>query len=89
LDELPEVLHSIIPDGRLYATLCEFQTNQLLPTGEDASAIIGIVGAGGQFQIEVRLNRAPLSEESVSPWLEKLLGMPVGYAPLHPFPEPL
>ncbi len=89
LDELPEVLQSITPDGRLYATLCEFQTQQLLPDGEDASAIIGIVGADHRFQIEVRLNRAPLSEEGMPPWLEKLLGLPVGYAPLPPFPEPL
>jgi hypothetical protein len=85
LDDLPEVLQAIEPAGRLYATLCEFQTQRLLPDDADASAIIGIVGAEGGFQIEVRLNRAPLSEEAVPDWLEGLLGMPVTYAPLPPF----
>lgn len=86
LDELPEILHAIEPDGRLYATLCEFQTQRLIPEGAEASAIIGIVGAGGGFQIEARLNRAPLPEAEMSGWLEHLLGMPVTYAPLPPFP---
>ncbi|MGH7232481.1 MAG: hypothetical protein ACREJU_14145 [Nitrospiraceae bacterium] len=85
LDDLPEILQAIAPDGRLYATLCEIQTHEILADGEDASAIIGIVGGDGGFQIEVRLNRAPLGEEHMSPWLEKLLGMPVVYAPLPPF----
>ncbi|HJU03512.1 MAG TPA: hypothetical protein VJ692_00065 [Nitrospiraceae bacterium] len=85
LDDLPEVLQTIAPDGRLYATLCEFQTLQLLPEGEDASAIIGIMGSEGGFQIEARLNRAPLKEEDMSPWLETVLGVPVIYSPLPPF----
>jgi hypothetical protein len=85
LDELPEVLSAIQPDGRLYATLCEFQTQDLLPEGEDAAAIIGIVGGDGGFQIEVRLNRAPLNEEAMGPWLERLIGHPVLYAPLPAF----
>lgn len=85
LDDLPEVLGAIQPDGRLYATLCEFQTQDLLPEGEDASAIIGIVGFNGQFQIEVRLNRAPLKEEAMTEWLERLIGHPVVYAPLPAF----
>lgn len=85
LDELPEVMQAIQPDGRLYATLCEFQTQQLLPEGMDASAIIGIVGHGGAFQIEARLNRAPIKEESMSAWLERLIGYPVVYAPLPAF----
>lgn len=86
LDDLPEVLRAIAPAGRLYATLCEFQTQQLLPGGEDASAIIGVVGAYGGFQIEVRLNRAPLPEEAMSGWLKALTGLPMSYAPLPPFP---
>ncbi|MBI3357511.1 MAG: hypothetical protein HY038_12220 [Nitrospirae bacterium] len=85
LDDLPEVLDAIQPDGRLYATLCEFQTQELLPEGEDASAIIGIVGFNGEFQIEIRLNRAPLNEEAMTEWLERLIGHPVVYAPLPAF----
>jgi len=85
LDELPEILGAVQPDGRLYATLCEFPTEDLLPEGEEASAIIGIVGYKGQFQIEVRLNRAPLREEGMAGWLERLIGHPVVYAPLPAF----
>jgi hypothetical protein len=86
LDELPEILEAIQPEGRLYTTLCEFSTQQLLPEGADASAIIGIVGRDAQFQVEVRLNRAPVSEAEMLPWLENLVGLPVTYAPLPPFP---
>ncbi|MBM4134123.1 MAG: hypothetical protein FJ245_10175 [Nitrospira sp.] len=86
LDELPEILQAIAPEGRLYATLCEFQTQTLQPGGEDASAIIGVVGMEGGFQIEVRLNRAPLPEEAMGGWLESLTGLPMTYAPLPPFP---
>src|SRR6185436_11272610 len=85
-DELPEVLEAIAPAGRLYATLCEFQTQQLRPDGDDASAIVGVVGAEQGFQIEVRLNRAPLSEGDTPVWLDTLNGMPMTYAPLPPFP---
>ena len=56
LDDLPEVRLAIEPDGRLYATLCEFQTQELLPEGDDASAIIGVVGSRAGFAIEARLN---------------------------------
>jgi hypothetical protein len=86
LDELPEVLAAIAPTGWLYATLCEFQTQRLLPLGEDASAIIGVVGVDGWFQIEARLNRAPLAEHQMAGWLESLIGLPMSYAPLPPFP---
>lgn len=86
LDELTEVLRTIEPDGRLYATLCEFQTQQLLSQEDEASAIIGIVGVDGEFQIEVRLNRAPLPEQAMGPWLGRLLDLPMVYAPLSPFP---
>jgi hypothetical protein len=86
LDELPEILRAIAPAGRLYATLCEFQTQHLLPDGADAYAIVGILGREGGFQVEVRLNRAPLPEDDMPGWLEKLLGLPVTYSPLPPFP---
>lgn len=86
LDDLPEILEAIAPAGRLYTTLCEFQTQQVCPQGEDASAIIGIVGSTGAFQVEVRLNRAPLPEERMPDWLEGLTGLPMRYAPLPPFP---
>lgn len=85
LDDLPELRDAIEPDGRLYATLCEFQTSALIPEGEDASAILGIVGDRAGFQIEARLNRAPLKEELMSGWLERVIGHPVVYAPLPAF----
>lgn len=85
VDELPEVLQIIEPDGRLYATLCEFPTQVLVPTGGEASAIIGIVGAQGRFQIEARLNRAPLKEDVMADWLQWLVGYPMVYAPLPAF----
>ncbi|MGE3153879.1 MAG: hypothetical protein AB7G48_02900 [Nitrospiraceae bacterium] len=86
LDEVPEILDVILPDGRLYATLCEFQTQELLPAGDDASAIVGLVGGRGTYQVEVRLNRAPLPESQMPAWIERLIGLPVTYAPLPPFP---
>ncbi|MGQ0811506.1 MAG: hypothetical protein ACT4OO_09820 [Nitrospiraceae bacterium] len=86
LDDVPEIREAIHPQGKLYATLCEFQTQNLIPEGEDASAIVGIVGTEGGYQLEVRLNRAPLKEDVMCGWLERLLGMPVTYAPLPPFP---
>lgn len=85
LNDLPEVQNVIQPHGLLYATLCEFQTQTVLPDADDASAIIGIVGVNGQFQIEMRLNRAPLHEEAMVPWLERLIGLPIAYAPLPAF----
>jgi hypothetical protein len=85
LDDLPEIRSAIEPDGRLYSTLCEFQTQELLPNGGEASAIIGVVGSSAGFAIEVRLNKAPLDEELMIGWLERLIGLPVVYAPLPPF----
>jgi hypothetical protein len=84
--DLPELLTAIRPDGRLYATLCEFQTRELDPSLEKAWVIIGVVGTGDGFTIEARLNRAPLPENEMDGWLETLLGFPVSYAPLSPFP---
>ena len=86
LEEIPDVLAAVAPSGRLYATLCEFQSLTLLPNAEEAWGIVGIVGEQGRFQIEVRLNRAPLPEDELPEWLETLLGVPVVYAPLSPFP---
>lgn len=85
MEDLPEVLTAIRPDGVLYATLCEFQTQTVLPECEDASAIIGIVGTNGHFNIEARLNQAPLPEDAMATWLERLIGHPVVYAPLPAF----
>ena len=85
LDDLPEIRSAIEPDGRLYSTLCEFQTQELIPEGDEASAILGIVGVNGTFQIEARLNKAPLKEELMAGWLERLIGYPVVYAPLPAF----
>jgi len=86
MGDLPEILKTIAPAGRLYATLCEFQTQSLLPNGADAWVIVGVMGMeGGGFQIEVRFNRAPLPEDEMAGWVEALLGLPVTYAPLPPF----
>src|SRR6185295_9199879 len=68
LDDVPEMFRAIAPTGRLYLTLCEFQTQQLLPDGDDASAIVGLAGLEGGFKLEVRLNRAPLPEENMAGW---------------------
>jgi hypothetical protein len=86
LDEIPEILDAIRPEGRLYVSLCEFQTQQVLPQGEDASAIVGVMGMDGGFKVEVRLNRAPLPESLMDDWLTALLGLPLVYVPLPPFP---
>jgi len=86
IEELPVLLPTLRPDGRLYATLCEFQTQELYPSMENAWAIIGLVGTADGYRIEARLNRAPLPEGEMAGWLESLLGLPVAYAPLPPFP---
>lgn len=85
LDDIPEILAAIRPTGRLYTTLCEFSTQEVLPEAEDASAIVGIVGGEEGYRIEARLNRAPLAEDRMGGWLERLIGWPVVYAPLPPF----
>ncbi|MBI3995760.1 MAG: hypothetical protein HY349_07280 [Nitrospirae bacterium] len=84
--DLPELSSVIRPDGRLYTTLCEIQTQELYPNTRNAWLIVGVVGMAGGFKIEARLNRAPLPENEMDGWLETLLGFPMAYAPLPPFP---
>ena len=86
MKELPELLAVLGNTGRLYATLCEFQTASVLPTGIDSAVIIGVVASQGQFQIEARLNRCPLNKDETAEWLHHLVGMPMHYAPLSAFP---
>ncbi len=84
--DIPEILGILDRSGRLYTTLCEFQTETLLPEGKDVAAIIGIVANQGQFRIEARLSQSPLPREETTKWLEGLLGVPLSYAPLSAFP---
>jgi len=89
VDELPDLLTLIAPDGRLYSTLCEFQTAALLPDAPEADnawVIFGMIGQEGNVRLELRLNRAPLPEARMTGWLEELVGLPVVYAPLPAFP---
>jgi hypothetical protein len=86
LEELPDLLRVIRPDGRLYTTFCEFQTGELDPSMENAWVIIGVVGANNGYKIEARLSRAPLPVDQTTDWLESILEIPLSYAPLPPFP---
>ncbi len=86
LDELPEVRRAIEPSGRLYATLCEFQTTELKPDGHEASAIIGVMGTEEGFRLEIRLNRIPIPQTEMAPWLNQVIGHEFRYAPLSAFP---
>lgn len=86
VDDLPTILSLLTGGGRLYSTLCEFQTARFLPSSPDAAVIIGIMGTQNEFKIEVRLNLMPLEPDHMSPWLEDLVGFPMTYAPLSPFP---
>ena len=85
-EDLSTVQEVIQPSGRLYATICEFQTQELLPHGYDAWAIVGVIASENKFKVEVRLNRAPLSEADMSSWLEAVIGYPMVYSPLPAFP---
>ena len=82
LKDLPQVVQSMTLHGRALANLCEFGTGKLLPEGETADAVVGVIGSGPGFKIEVRLNRAPLPEEEMDNWLNDLIGMPMRYSPL-------
>ncbi len=86
MNELPELLALLGESGRLYSTLCEFQTSTILPNQHDSAAIIGVVANNGQFQIEARLNRYPMNPQETTEWLETLIGKPVTYSPLSAFP---
>lgn len=82
LKDLPKIIEAIGPSGKVLANLCEFRTGQILPEGEEAYAVAGVVGGRSGFKIEIRLNRAPLPEERMEAWLQHLTGIPMRYAPL-------
>ena len=86
IEDLPTIQKLIQPAGKLYANITEFQTQDLLPYGDDAWAVVGVVAFEEQFKVEVRLNRAPLPEADMLSWLDTLIGCPMVYAPLPPFP---
>lgn len=82
LVDVPSIAAAIAPRGRALATLCEFRTCELLPEGQDAYAVVGAIGEGDRFTIEVRLNRRPLPTSETEEWIAALVGAPVVYAPL-------
>ena len=86
LTELPDILEIVGESGKLYTTICEFHTQHILPQYENASAIVGVMTTGNRYQLEVRLNMMPLPKNDITLWLEDLLGFPMKYAPLSPFP---
>ena len=86
LSDMPELLHLLEPQGRVYGSLAEFQTDYLLPEGEDVAAIVGLVGTNGDFRLEIRLNQRPLPHQATEQWLEELVGHPLVYSPLPAFP---
>ncbi|HZR47687.1 MAG TPA: hypothetical protein VFA47_13335 [Candidatus Manganitrophaceae bacterium] len=82
LNDLPEVVQAMVPSGRALVNLSEFGTGTLLPQGEESYAVVGVIGSESGFKIEIRLNRAPLPEAEMEEWLNDLIGLPMGYAPL-------
>ena len=82
LGEIPAIVEAIAPHGRALVTLGEFRTGDLLGRGEDAYAVVGVIGSQTGYLIELRLNRAPLAEAEMASWLESVLGVPMVYAPL-------
>lgn len=86
LTDLPALLDIVGTGSRLYTTVSEFRTQALLPDSLDAAAIVGIMGTGNRYQLEVRLNMMPLPMDRMSAWLEELLSHSMAYAPLSPFP---
>ncbi|MCA9420529.1 MAG: hypothetical protein KC592_05915, partial [Nitrospira sp.] len=86
LSDMPELLQLLEPQGRVYGSLAEFQTDYLLPEGADVAAIVGLVGTNGEFRLEIRLNQRPLPHQATEQWLEELVGHPLIYAPLPAFP---
>ncbi len=86
LSDMETLLYLLQPKGRLYGSLAEFQTAMLLPEAKDAAIIIGLAGKNGSFRLEIRLNRHPLGPQDTQPWLESVVGHPLSYSPLPPFP---
>jgi hypothetical protein len=82
LGEIPAIVEAIAPHGRALVTLGEFRAGDLLGRGEDAYAVVGVIGSRMGYLIELRLNRAPLAEVEMASWLESVLGVPMVYAPL-------
>lgn len=87
LEELPDILEIVGGNGRLYTTICEFHTQDLVSHHKNnAVAVVGIMTTDNRYQLEVRFNMMPLPKDDMTPWLEELLGFPMQYAPLSPFP---
>lgn len=86
LEEIAEVGRRLTPRGRIYGSLAEFQTGNILLAGTDAAAIIGLVGFEGDFHLEIRLNQRPLPHSDTTKWLEEVVEWPLVYAPLPAFP---
>lgn len=86
LTELPDILKIVGESGRLYTTICEFHTQRILPHHKDAAAVVGVMTTGNRYQLEIRFNMMPLPKPDMDSWLEELLGVPMNYAPLSPFP---
>jgi hypothetical protein len=82
LGEIPAIVEAIAPHGRALVTLGEFRAGDLLARGEDAYAVVGVIGSRMGYLIELRLNRAPLAEAEMASWLESVLGVSMVYAPL-------
>jgi len=82
--DLPDIVQAFAPArGRALINLCEFETDTLLAEGESAAAIVGVIASPEGYQIEVRLNRAPLPENQMQDWLKEVCGQPFVYAPLN------
>lgn len=86
LEEVRDIFSLLNSHGRIYGSLAEFQTAAPLPEGVDAAAIVGLVGSEGQFRLEIRLNRHPLSHQETEQWFQQLVGHDLVYAPLPVFP---
>ncbi|MCZ6800072.1 MAG: hypothetical protein O7F12_06250 [Nitrospirae bacterium] len=86
LEEVPEIQKILGVKGRLYMSLCEFQTHELMPHERDAASIIGIISLQGELKVEVRFNFMPLPANQMDQWLHDVLGIPMTYSPLSPFP---
>lgn len=82
LGDVPTIVEAIAPHGRALVTLGEFRTGDLLRQGEDAYAVVGVIGTRTGYVIELRLNRTPLAQTEMASWLESVVGLPMVYAPL-------